>query len=267
MPEAPALSEVEPPRRSSFGLWSFAVLGAVAIHAGCVALALEFAPVEDDESLGAPAIEIGIELAAPRLEPTDLPPGPDADASAASPSVVEQEKVVEQTDLPKAAPTETDDPDRLVSPDETQKPKDELKVATVQAAPSELSIAAEATSTPTVETAPEAPRSVAPVQGTGTSAQRVRATWEKELAVHFDKHKRYPAERSARAAQIMLSFELDRTGHILSTKIVQGSGDAAFDEAALAMMRRSDPVPPPPPLVADAGLSFTMPVIFRLKGR
>jgi outer membrane biosynthesis protein TonB len=39
-----------------------------------------------------------------------------------------------------------------------------------------------------------------------------------------------------------------------------------FDEAALAMIHRSDPVPPPPPLVADEGLSFTLPVIFRVKG-
>jgi TonB family protein len=52
-------------------------------------------------------------------------------------------------------------------------------------------------------------------------------------------------------------------GHMMSAEVVKGSGDAAFDEAAVAMMRRADPVPPPPPLVADAGLSFTMPVIFR----
>jgi periplasmic protein TonB len=64
-----------------------------------------------------------------------------------------------------------------------------------------------------------------------------------------------------------VSFELDRTGHILSTHVVQGSGDASFDEAGLAMMRRADPVPAPPPLVADEGLTFTMPIIFRVKGR
>src|SRR6202034_1709106 len=155
------------------------------IHAGCAALALAYAPDDDDEAFGAPAIEIRIELAAPRLEATDLPPGPDGDAAAASPSVIEQEKVAEQTDLPKATPTETDDPDRVVTPD-SQKPQDEPKVETVQAAPSELSIAAEATATPTIETAPEAPRFVAPVQGTGESARRVRVTWERELAAHLD---------------------------------------------------------------------------------
>jgi hypothetical protein len=33
------------------------------------------------------------------------------------------------------------------------------------------------------------------------------------------------------------------------------------------MVRKSDPVPPPPPRVADEGLSFTLPVIFKVKGR
>ena len=56
-------------------------------------------------------------------------------------------------------------------------------------------------------------------------------------------------------------------GHVLSTSIVKGSGDTAFDEAALAMVQRSDPVPQPPPLVADEGLNFTLPVIFRVKGK
>jgi TonB family protein len=95
----------------------------------------------------------------------------------------------------------------------------------------------------------------------------VRATWQKELIAHLDRHKRYPAERSQKSAEILISFVLDRTGHVLSASIVKGSGDRAFDEAALAMVRGSDPVPPPPPLVADEGLNFTLPVIFRVKGR
>ena len=46
-----------------------------------------------------------------------------------------------------------------------------------------------------------------------------------------------------------------------------GSGDPAFDAAALAMLQRANPVPPPPPLVADDGLTFTLPVIFNAKIR
>jgi TonB family protein len=263
------MSNLDPSRHISRTVWIVAALGAVAIHAACATLALGFMQSADpDADLGAPAIEIGVELAAPRLDPTDLPVGPDTEASAASPAVAAQKAVVEPTDLPKAVPTETDDPDRVVSPNDDKKPTDDdPKTATVQADPSEASVASEATSTPTIDSAPEAPRSVAPSPGTGASAQRERVTWQKELAAHFNKYKRYPPDRNARAAQVVVGFVLDRIGHVLSTHIVKGSGDASFDEAALAMLRRSNPVPPPPALVADEGLSFTLPVIFHVKDR
>jgi TonB family protein len=108
---------------------------------------------------------------------------------------------------------------------------------------------------------------VAPAQGTGASAKRLRATWQKELIAHLDRHKRYPSDRSQKSVEIVVSFVLDRMGHVLSTSIVKGSGDAVFDNAALAMVRRSDPVPQPPPAVADEGLNFTLPVIFKVKAR
>ena len=180
----------------------------------------------------------------------------------------EQKAEVKETELPKDVPTETEDADRAVTPDDQKKPKeDDAKLAAVQTSASTESVAAEATATPSSEAIQQGLRSVAPAQGTGESAQRMRATWQKELIAHLDKHKRYPASRSQKSAEIVIGFALDRTGHVLSTSIVKGSGDAAFDEAALAMVRRSDPVPQPPPLVADEGLSFTLPVIFRIKGR
>ncbi|HXQ03868.1 MAG TPA: TonB family protein [Bradyrhizobium sp.] len=258
-------TEQKPSRR----LWILAALGALALHIGGVALAIAHLRTDDvDDSLGAPAIEIGLEMMSPHLEPTDLPPGPDAEASVASPALAEQKAEVKETELPKDVPTETENPDRAVTPDDQKKPKeDDAKLAAVQTSASTESVAAEATATPSSEAIQQGPRSVAPAQGTGESAQRMRATWQKELIAHLDKHKRYPASRSQKSAEIVIGFALDRMGHVLSTSIVKGSGDAAFDEAALAMVRRSDPVPQPPPLVADEGLSFTLPVIFRIKGR
>jgi TonB family protein len=156
----------------------------------------------------------------------------------------------------------------VVTPNDTKKPiEDEAKVAAVQSSASQQSLAAEATATPSSENVPQGPRSVAPAQGVGESARLVRLTWQKELIAHLNKHKRYPAGRERKNVEILVSFVLDRMGHVLSESIVRGSGDRAFDEAALAMVRRSDPVPQPPPAVADEGLSFTLPVIFRVKGK
>ena len=270
MASAQPASEIGAPQRASLSIWLAAALGAVLIHAACVALAFEYLQSDEvSEELGAPAIEVGIELMAPRPESNALPPGPEAEACAASPAVMEQRAVIEQTELPKAPPTETEDPDRVVAPDEANKPKDDDPEvpAVVQTAPSNPSIAAEATAMPSPQTTQEAPRSVAPVLGTGESMQRLRTTWQKELAAHLDKYKRYPGDRSHQSAEIVIKFELDRTGHVVSTDIVKSSGDQDFDDAALAMMRRADPVPPPPPLVADEVLSFSMPIIFRVKPR
>ena len=250
-------------------LWIGAAAGALALHLGGAALALAHLSADEaEDALGAPAIEIGLEMTSPRTEPTDLPAGPDTDASVASPALAEQKAEVKQTDLPKDKPDETEDADRVVTPNEVKKPvEEEAKVATVQTQASQESVAAEATATPSIDDIPEGTRSVAPAQGTGATARRVRATWQKELMAHLDKHKRYPAERALKTAEILVGFVLDRMGHVLSTNIVRGSGDPAFDAAALDMVRRSDPVPQPPPLVADEGLNFTLPVIFKVKGK
>jgi TonB family protein len=261
-------SELDLTRPVPARLWLFAGLGAVAIHAACVALAVAHLRGDDDEALGAPAIEIGLELMAPRTEATDLPPGPETDASAASPAVQQQKAVTEQSELPKATPTETEDPDRIVTQNDNTKPeKEEPVLAAVQTAPSEQSVASEATAMPSLSAVPLAMQSVAPAQGIGEAANRARLSWQKELSAHFDRHKRYPADRINQAAEIVVSFVLDRSGRIVSSSIVRGSGDAAFDQAALTMLQRSDPVPAPPALVADEGLSFTLPVVFRVKGK
>jgi periplasmic protein TonB len=248
-------------------IWGLAALGATAIHIafGVAALAHMQRDVPDD-ALGAPAIEVGLEFSAPRVEPSNLPPGPEAEDAVASPAVAAQKEVVKPSDLPKATPTETDDPDRVVAPDDTKKPTNDPSVIATPAAPSEASAASIATAIPSPQSAQESPRSIAPTQGTGDSAERIRATWQKDLLGHFTKFKRYPSDRSQEQAEVVVSFALDRSGHVLSVSVLKGSGDPSFDEAALAMVRRADPVPPPPPLVADDGLTFTIPIVFRAAG-
>ena len=204
--------------------------------------------------LGAPAIEIGIELAAPRSSRRDLPLRAGHRRLGAVARGHRAERVVEQTDLPKATPTETDDPDRWSRRTTPKSRKDEPKLETVQAKPPTESVAAEATATPTLQTAQEAPRSVAPAQGTGESAQRERVTWQKELAAHFNKYKRYPADGSTPQAPRSSSASCSTAaGTCCRRASSRARAIPAFDAAALAMLRRADPVPAPPPLVADDG--------------
>src|SRR5277367_3817618 len=113
-------------RKSSRRIWIMGSVVATGLHLGGAALA--FAHLQSDEldvSLGAQAIEVGLEMTSPRLDVTDLPAGPDADASTAAPELAEQKAVVKDTDLPQAVPNETEDPDRIVTENESKKPKEE----------------------------------------------------------------------------------------------------------------------------------------------
>ena len=247
------MSDLDAGQKAPLRLWVFGAVGALLLHVGGAGLALSYLQTDEPQnSIGDTGIEVGYEQAAVQREQTDLPPGPDSDASQASPQLAEQKAEVKESELPQDKPTETEDADREVTPNESKKPKeDDPKVAAVQTQASTESVAAEATATP------------ASIE----KARRERANWQTELFQHLDRHKRYPKERQQKTAEIYIRFTLDRLGHVLTVDIEKGSGDKVFDDAALAMVRRSDPVPAPPPLVADEGLSFTLPVIFRVKNK
>ena len=262
-----ALSDWSDAPEPSRKLWIAAAVGAVAFHAALVGVGfLTFQPDASDDDVGAPAIEIALDMTAPRSEPSDLPPGPEAEASAASPAQVEQVMKTQETSLPKEEPVESENPDRIVTTEEAKKPDPEKKeLSQVQTNASAESLASEATAPPNSELAREAPVSAAPVLGIGATAQRVRAEWQKRLVAHLDRHKRYPPGDARRSISVLVAFTLDRTGHVVSSSLARPSGDSAFDAAALAMMARSDPVPQPPAVVADEQLTFTVPVVFRAK--
>jgi periplasmic protein TonB len=262
------MPDLDNEQRPSRRLWILAAAGALALHLGGGALALaHLRNSEAEEYLGAQGIEIGLELTSARNEATDLPPGPDTDASVASPAIAEQKAELKETELPKDRPTEADDPDRVVTPNDSKKPKEEdTKIAAVQTSASEESVAQEATARQTIEGAREDDNPTVRHQGIGKDDKKLRAEWNGQLSAYLNLHKRYPTVRDIKATKVKVNFVLDRLGHVVSLRVVEGSGDPVYDEAALAMIRRSDPVPRPPPTVADEGLDFTLDVIFN-KGK
>jgi len=254
-----------PDARARKGLWLFAAAVALSCHLAFVAYAIAHMHDEsEDDDLGAPGIEIAFEVASPRTPPSDLPIGPESEATVAAAPSVNRTTPVEDVNLPKETPVESENPDRLVTLDTKKTPKEEEpEVKPNLTNPSEESVSQEAMAPPAVENAPEAPKATTVDQGTGASRQRARVTWQKELLSHLDKFKRYPNGRSDKNAQIIVTLNLDRTGHVVSASVFKSSGDDAFDSAALAMINRANPVPAPPPLVADENLTFSLPVNFR----
>jgi periplasmic protein TonB len=90
----------------------------------------------------------------------------------------------------------------------------------VQAAePSNSSLASDPNATPSPKAAERSTSSATPCRKPARDLRRVRATLQKELAAHFDKHKRYPSDRLRQSAELVVRFELDRSGHILFVRL------------------------------------------------
>jgi periplasmic protein TonB len=254
------MSDLDIQQKPSRRLWILAALAALALHLGGAALAVTLVRTDDaDEGLGAAGAEYAVELASPKVTDDNLPPGPDVDAAQASPQLAEQKAEVKETELPKDKPTEAEDPDRIVTPYDSKKPKeDDPKVAAVETPASDYSPAQEATSRQTLdEKAPEAETARTPSLGIGKDRLKLTADWGRKISAYFELHKRYPKDKS-KSTRVKVSLVLNRRGNVVSVDVAESSGDPAFDDAAVSTIRRSDPVPKPPAGLTDDQFSFSL---------
>jgi len=259
------MSEPAQEQRPPWRLWVIAAAAAISLHVAGAALALaHLHPSDDsDDGLGFNATAIGIDLESPTAEETELPPGPDADASVASPALAEQKTEVKPTDVPKEIPKESDEPDRVVTTNEQKKPTDDdPRTEAVQTSASQESVAQEASARQHIEGAREANAAAAPNIGIGKDKQMLTAKWARQISAYFELHKRYPKTDKIKAAKVKVSLVLNRLGHVVSLAVAETSGDTLFDDAALDMIRRSDPVPRPPAALTDDTFAYNLDVNF-----
>jgi periplasmic protein TonB len=251
-------------RGSSRRLWVMAAVAALALHVGGAALAVGYLKIDDDDGLGANGAAFAVELASPDLPQADLLPGPDAEATQASMPQVEQKAELEQTDLPTEKPTSSEDADRVVSENASKKPQEEeTKIAAIQTEASperddELATARQQLD----DKSRESEQMKAPNPGVGADRLKLTADWGRRIRAYFNLHKRYPEHRKSAAGNVKVSFVLNRRGNVISANVLQSSGDAAFDAAAISMIHRSDPVPLPPAGLTDDTFSFNLDVNF-----
>ena len=263
------MSDLETEQKPSRRLWILAAVGALALHVGGAALAVAHLQTDDaDDSLGAEAIEVGLELTSLRREATDLPPGPDTDASVASPALAEQKAEVKETELPKDMPTETDDPDRVVTPNESKKPKEEdPKIAAVQTAASRNWL-------PRKRRQRQAPMRfrkghgrLRPRWAPARRQRRVRATWQKELIAPSRQAQALSGEALAEERRDRRQLRARPDGPCALGQHRQGIGRCGLrrGRAGDGPTIRSGAAAP----AADRRrrIEFYLPVIFRVKGR
>jgi protein TonB len=173
----------------------------------------------------------------PDIKIPELPPLPDAAATLAPPPKQEPPpKKLERKPPPKPKVVERKKP---INPD---KPR------------------AERTSAPTAQ-AQIADRVAAPASGASSASPAAAASWRGSLIAHLNRFKRFPS--GATPGTVQVAFSIDRGGRVTSARLVRGSGDAALDEEAVAMIRRASPVPAPPDGLGGGGaVSLSVPIRF-----
>ncbi len=86
------------------------------------------------------------------------------------------------------------------------------------------------------------------------------------LLAHLNAYKHYPYNARLRHEQgtVQLEFIMDRTGNVLSYRIVGSSGFADLDDAARSMIRDAQPLPPVPSNYPGTTLDLVLPLVFSL---
>lgn len=94
----------------------------------------------------------------------------------------------------------------------------------------------------------------------------VDPSWQTSLVQQLQRFKRYPASAQSRKEEgvVMLSFSLDRSGHVLAHSIARSSGYADLDDEVLAMIMRAEPLPPFPESMPQTRIDLTVPIRFSL---
>ncbi len=83
------------------------------------------------------------------------------------------------------------------------------------------------------------------------------ATWRGSIIAHLNRRKRSAGGQRGMAT---VAFSINRSGQVLSARLVRSSGNAALDREAVALVRRASPVPPPPADIKGNSVLLSVPV-------
>jgi protein TonB len=83
----------------------------------------------------------------------------------------------------------------------------------------------------------------------------------------LQRFRRYPAAARSRKEEgtVLLSFSVDRAGHVLSRTIARSSGHADLNEEVIAVIARAEPLPPFPATMPQQQIDLTLPMRFTLR--
>ena len=217
--------------------WAIAAAIVIGVHAGALIYLLA---VHEPDVVGSNMDVVTVELA-----PID-----------STPDAVEQDVAPAPETMVESAPL----------PDAPQpKPQEEMKVERPpDEAPAEVPLPVEKPPEKVQNSPPPAPVTAQRVKG---GAPKVEPSWQTNLMRQLQRSKRYPASAQAHKEEgvVLLSFSLDRNGHVLAHSIARSSGHADLDNEVLEMIMRAEPLPPFPESMPQARIDLTVPIRFSLR--
>ena len=217
--------------------WAIAGAVVLSVHAGAlIYLLTEHEPDIVGSNMDAVTVELAPIDSTPDAVEQDVAPAP--------------ETMVESAPLPDAP---------------QPKPQEEMKVERPpDEAPAEVPLPVEKPPEKVQNSPPPAPVTAQRVKG---GAPRVEPSWQTSLMRQLQRFKRYPPAAQSRKEEgvVLLSFSLDRSGHVLAHSIARSSGHPDLDSEVMDMIMRAEPLPPLPESMPQTRIDLTVPIRFSLR--
>ncbi len=278
-------------KRQTLARWTLAALFTMAVHSGVALAVVHWSPLESaaDEPPAALLIELAPLPSAPEAAPQDVEVGALQHASEeATPAEMKTEPLddtppepqplthempsqtlrdnpatamLERPDLPVIEGAEAVLDVRSARPPKEKAPaepetSEPRKETDKKATPKRKSVA-QAASAPKPSEA-RVRSNAGPTSSTGSSVSM--ATWRGQVVAHLNRRKRHPGGAAGGTASV--SFTIDRSGRVLSARLIRSSGSAILDREAVALAHRASPVPAPPAGLGRGTVNLSVPVRF-----
>ena len=258
--------------------WVIAGTVMVSMHAAAGAIAFAEWPEEETaaDTSGAFMLELAAEAAAPPAELVNLAIGAHAEEVAASAAMVPMQEAKDrsESETPNVAESPLAPKPELVvqkRQEVVEKPKEEPEQQEdprpqIETAATSTSAPQEAKAPPPIE-APPAEKAVGPRPGVSSKPSEAMMTWQKAVALHLNKHKRYPGEARDNKEEgvAVVWFSIDRSGKVITGKLLKSCGHTMLDNEAVEVLNRASPFPRPPSDLTELSFNFALPIRFQIK--
>jgi periplasmic protein TonB len=284
-------ARTRPVPRTTFLRWTIAAVAVLLLHGTGVWFALHGRTLDEPQNAPAPAVEIDLAplAVAPNVPTPDVALGPQQTKSEIEPTPAPEpsstppvaQPVPDAQPPPVSAPQpdvkvpqlpEKDDAEAALAPPlppsrpRTRKrlrkpPTKTQEVARQKHVRLDKRRVERTTAPPSSQARRAAEKPIAPSAGDSFTPSMSPADWKGELMAQLNRYKRYPAGASGSGAA-SVAFTINRSGRVLSARLIGSSGDSALDAEAVSLPRRASPVPPPPPNIGGRVITLTVPIHF-----